>query len=315
MKRTACEADGERSTSKSDDSGNLQRRARESDIADITSRDFLERFRAEVDLLADELAECPAEQVIPVLQQGIDQPGIGVVLAGAGMREEALAEDLARNAGKFVPTAVSSAQDFPRLVKVRLLASLDTAWWRSARAFRTDDEITRSSELVDLRWARSQKSIEFAFRTQAFDPLRRAVRAADRRLWPRRTPRTIGMRLPYARWEMIGVLNSIAAEFSRWAPSSSGLWVNSLVRSIEYQEAMRGSGYTVADGSAHCVGWAADIEMAWMVRNGYGDILADILRSRAEAGQLNVIDEGQAWHICLNPAVVQSDSEWSPCVE
>jgi hypothetical protein len=30
-------------------------------------------------------------------------------------------------------------------------------------------------------------------------------------------------------------------------------------------------------------------------------LLARLLLERQEAGQLNVIDEGQAWHLCINP--------------
>lgn len=285
------------------------------DAVDITSRVFLNRFRCEVDLLAGALEACPVEHAAWTIEQGLDQAAIRVVLAAAytEAQDDAFAEDMVRTVEDFVPTGVSSARDIPGLAKVRLLAALDTAWWGSAPSFQTDDEVTCDRSLVDLRRARSRGALGFAFRTQAFGPLPRAARAADRRLLPGRTPSTIGMRLPYARQEMIDVLNSIAAEFSRWAPSSPRLWVNSIVRSVAYQEDMRGSGYTAAAGSAHCAGWAADIEMAWMVRKGYGEILADVLRSRAEAAQLNVIDEGQAWHVCLNPAVVQPDSGILSC--
>jgi len=31
-------------------------------------------------------------------------------------------------------------------------------------------------------------------------------------------------------------------------------------------------------------------------------VLARLLLERQEAGQLNVIDEGQAWHLCINPS-------------
>ena len=31
------------------------------------------------------------------------------------------------------------------------------------------------------------------------------------------------------------------------------------------------------------------------------DVLAELLLARQEAGEINVVDEGQAWHLCLAP--------------
>ena len=46
---------------------------------------------------------------------------------------------------------------------------------------------------------------------------------------------------------------------------------------------------------------AFDLEMHWFRRFDQENLLARLLLERQEAGQLNVIDEGQVWHLCVNP--------------
>ena len=42
--------------------------------------------------------------------------------------------------------------------------------------------------------------------------------------------------------------------------------------------------------------------MSWFRRFGAAATLAGLLAERQQAGEVNVIDEGQAWHVCLSPA-------------
>jgi len=41
--------------------------------------------------------------------------------------------------------------------------------------------------------------------------------------------------------------------------------------------------------------------MHWFRRFDPGNLLGRLLFERQEAGQLNVIDEGKAWHLCVGP--------------
>jgi hypothetical protein len=41
--------------------------------------------------------------------------------------------------------------------------------------------------------------------------------------------------------------------------------------------------------------------MQWFRQFDRDNVLARLLIERQGAGQLNVIDEGQAWHLCVNP--------------
>jgi hypothetical protein len=130
----------------------------------------------------------------------------------------------------------------------------------------------------------------------------RAARAAERKAAPGRAPQTAGLRFAFARPELIVLLNQIAADFADLAPPGTPrLWVTSLVRSVTHQHHLRDLGYAALVPSAHCVGFAADIEMNWFRQFDADRALQRVLLERQHAGELNVIDEGQAWHVCVQP--------------
>lgn len=41
--------------------------------------------------------------------------------------------------------------------------------------------------------------------------------------------------------------------------------------------------------------------MKWFRRFDPGNVLARLLIERQQAGQLNFIDEGKTWHLCVSP--------------
>ena len=77
-----------------------------------------------------------------------------------------------------------------------------------------------------------------------------------------------------------------------------------MVRSVVHQRGYAPSGFTALLPSAHCQGWAADVELAWFERFGAREALREVLLEYADSGVLNVIDEGRAWHVCLAPHAV-----------
>ncbi len=101
-------------------------------------------------------------------------------------------------------------------------------------------------------------------------------------------------------------LNHLADEFAQIAPDGTPpLWVTSVARSVEHQRHLKSLGYIALLPSAHCVGYAADIEMDWYRRFRAHRLLRGLLLDRQRADEVNVIDEGQAWHVCLRPDLVQ----------
>jgi hypothetical protein len=101
---------------------------------------------------------------------------------------------------------------------------------------------------------------------------------------------------------MVAVLNEVADRVALLAPPAAPpIWVNSIVRSVAHQRRLQQLGFTALLPSAHCCGWAADIELAWFDRFQAAAALRDVLFDYQASGVLNVIDEGRAWHLCLAP--------------
>jgi hypothetical protein len=171
----------------------------------------------------------------------------------------------------------------------------------------------RSSDLVDLDQLRLAGELRFSYRNQPLTLLTRAARSAERHTWPGRAPRTAGLWLARGRPQAVAWLDQLAAEFAEIAaPGTPPLWVNSLARSVAHQRHLKSLGYLALLPSSHCVGYAADIEMAWYRRFRAHRLLRGLLLDRQRAGEVNVIDEGQAWHVCLCPRIVSGPRRVPP---
>ncbi len=205
----------------------------------------------------------------------------------------------------FTPSQASNAADPVSLMRIVLLQQIDVAWWSDTPGFADDHAVNSSLDLLDLRPLRATGQIRFAFGVGSDRVLRRARDFAVQRLRPNREPRGPGLSCRLARPELIAVLNEMADQLALSAPPGTpALWVNSIVRSVVHQRRLRTLGFTALLPSAHCQGWAADVEFAWYERFGAREALREVLIEYADAGVLNVIDEGRAWHICLAPHAV-----------
>lgn len=198
--------------------------------------------------------------------------------------------------------ATSNASSPATLVRILLLQLIDIAWWASAPDFATDDDVTGSPDMVNLVTARARGHVDFAFKVGSDRFSRRIRNHAVHRLRPNREPRTSGLALPYLRPELLALLNEISMRLRKSvAGPRPALWVTSLTRSVAHQRHLQTLGYSAFLPSAHCRGWAADIEMQYLDRFHASGLLQRILVDYRDAGVLNVIDEGRVWHVCLSP--------------
>ncbi|MDQ6715135.1 MAG: DUF5715 family protein, partial [Actinomycetota bacterium] len=196
----------------------------------------------------------------------------------------------------------SNAQSRAGLVRILLLHQIDLLWWSHVPPYADQQAVERADELLSLPTLQKAGALEFRFAVQPEGWLGRGRDYARRRVAPRRRPRVSGMKFLVARAEIVALLNEIATTFSAEAPERTPrLWVNSIVRSIEHQKHLSSLGYSALLPSSHCLGYGADIEMAWFRSFGAADVLGDILFDYRDRDVLNVIDEGQAWHLCLSP--------------
>lgn len=212
------------------------------------------------------------------------------------------AERVMREIRLYRPSTRSSASDLSTFVRILLLAQIDSVWWSGTPAFAADADVMRSDELVDLIPLRSAKTLQFQYHAQPTGLPGRVRDRAQRQVLPNIRPRTAGLRFTRSRPAVIAVVNQIAREVAvALPPRTPRVWVTSMVRSVQHQHRLRALGYAAVLPSSHCVGYACDLEMQWFRRFDHDNVLARLLLGRQEAGQLNVIDEGQAWHLCVNP--------------
>ncbi|MGO8955863.1 MAG: DUF5715 family protein [Streptosporangiaceae bacterium] len=266
----------------------------------------LSAYRGAVVDVLDELtaiSELPnAAAAERILARRLAEPEFAVILSATLPGPEAAMRRVMREVRTYQQNARSSAANLPAMIRIALLSQIDLLWWGHLPEYQADDDVLRSGELLDLDALRSGGMLLFRYRRQTSTIFGRAVRSAERMAVPGRAPRTAGLRLAWARAELVVLLNQIAAEFARLAPAGTPrLWVTSLTRSVEHQQHLRSLGYAALLPSAHCVGFAADIEMAWFRQFQADRVLQELLYDHQRAGNLNVIDEGQAWHVCVRP--------------
>jgi hypothetical protein len=237
-----------------------------------------------------------------VLTRRLSEPEFAMIFSATPSGPEAAARRVLREVRSYQHSIRSSAANLTAMVRIALLTQIDVLWWGHLPAYQADSDVQAAIELLDLDVLRRDGRLLFRYRRQASTLIGRAARSAERIAAPGWAPRTAGLRFACARAELIVLLNQISADFAGLAPSGTPrLWVTSLARSVEHQRHLQDLGYAALLPSAHCVGYAADIEMTWFRQFEAADALQQVLLERQRAGEINVIDEGQAWHVCVRP--------------
>ena len=239
-----------------------------------------------------------------VLSRRLADPDIAAVVEHTPQGSAGALDRLLLEVRGYRPSGRSSATSLTALLRISLLAQIDALWWGRQEPYPTDAAVLGADDLLDLDVLRQGGLLRFRYRHQASSLVARASRSVERRALPGRTPMTAGLWLARSRPAAVALLNHIAAQFAERAPRGTPpLWVTSLARSVEHQRRLRALGYAALLPSAHCVGYAADLEMTWFRRFGADRALRDVLLDWQQSGDVNVIDEGQAWHVCLRPGV------------
>ena len=204
-------------------------------------------------------------------------------------------------------TAAATAATPVEMVTVLLLQQIELAWWADTPDFQAEAEVAASPVMLDLRRLRRRGEVQFGFSLASDRLTYRARNYAIRHWFPNSRPGTSGPSSPYARPEVVSLLNALAREFAARVPSRvPGLWVNSITRPLDHQYRLQALGFTAHVPSAHCRGWAADIETEWYERFGVRGVLEDMLAEFRDAGALNGIDEGRIWHVSPSPVYVNA---------
>jgi hypothetical protein len=237
-----------------------------------------------------------------IVSRRLQEPEITTLLSyfdgGADIRAAALIGEIRG----YRPNEHSSAIDVATFIRILLLSQIDAAWWSKAAPFACDADVLGSPELVDLAPLQAARLLKFGYRAQPAGLPGRARDWVQHRFLPALRPRVAGLRFTCSRPAVIAMVNQIAHDFADAMPlRTPRIWVNSMVRSVEHQHRLRSLGYAAVLPSAHCAGYACDLESSWLRQYDPGNVLPRVLFERQEAGQINVIDEGRTWHLCINP--------------
>lgn len=276
-------------------------------------------YRAAVDDLVTEVSRPRASELVAVeglLAKRLPEPEFSTVLSRLGEGADIAMASLVCEVGNYKHGAYNSASSLAMFIRILLLSQIDSVWWNGAVPFTFDADVRASGELVDLGALKSAKVLEFQYRAQPSGLLGRARDWAQHKVLPGLRPRLAGLRFTCAQPAVVAVVNQIALDFAAVVPRRTPrIWVTSMVRSVEHQYRLRSLGYPAVLPSAHCAGYACDLENNWFRQFDPENVLARLLFERQEAGQLNVIDEGGTWHLCVNPNARDElqaayDSQW-----
>jgi hypothetical protein len=238
-----------------------------------------------------------------VLLDRLEDQELNAVLANTPKGSTGTIRDLLFELRRYRPANPSCPGDLTRLVRIFLTSQIDVMWWGRTRPFQTDADLLESQDLVDLEALRRSRPLRFQYRCQPETLPSRLARAVERRIRPDRTPRTAGLRFARTRPETVALLEQLSDELAQVAPADTPRpWVTSMARSVSHQHRLRSLGYPTVLPSSHCVGYAVDLEMTWFRRFRADRALAYLLLERQDCGDANIIDEGQVWHMCVNPA-------------
>ncbi|WP_147263042.1 hypothetical protein [Geodermatophilus sp. TF02-6] len=272
----------------------------------------LAAYRRAVDDVLRDVRDGTVEAALP---RAAGCPEVRAVLDRVPGGGQGALDRIAAQLSDFRPSARSNARTPATLLRIALLQQVDVVWWGSLTPFADDADVLGSPQLTSLPALDRRGLLAFRYRVGTAAWAGRARNYAVRRWAPGREPVSSGLSFPVARPAMVGLLNEIATRFAAAAPSWAGrLWVNCIVRSTAGQLRLRELGYSALLPSAHCTGYAADLEMAWLRRHGVAPALEGVLTAYRDAGVLNVIDEGQAWHVCLDPASAGRYADLAPRV-
>jgi hypothetical protein len=263
-------------------------------------------YHAAVEDLVEQVGRHPrASEAYPVeglVSRRLAQSEFGTVLSCLGGGADAAAASIIREIRNYGTNERNSATDLATFIRILLLSQIDSAWWSRTNHFTSDADVLCSTELVDLEPLKSAKVLEFQYRAQPAGLPARAWNWAQHKALPGIRPRVAGLRFTCSRPVVVAVVNQIALDLAAaLPPRTPRIWVTSMVRSVEHQYRLRSLGYAAVLPSSHCAGYACDLEVSWFRQFDPNNLLTQFLLERQAAGQLNVIDEGRTWHVCVNP--------------
>lgn len=191
-------------------------------------------------------------------------------------------------------------------INILLQQQVELRWYADFPRYLNSGSLETDPQLYDLTRSPSCYLLKFSFTPLREGGMYRLINGIQRRMrvW-RNHPAggTVGMKVTECKLEMIALLNQICDRVEGEVGKSIYLQINSIIRTLEHQKYLASLGYWASPRTTHSTGYAADIEREWYYRNDRQlfDAIEQVLEDYQSRSVLNVINEQQVWHICLNP--------------
>jgi hypothetical protein len=216
------------------------------------------------------------------------------------------------------PAKARTAKNYRKLVQVLLSQSIDSHWYAAYPRYETDLDINNDETLVSFKRGDADFEAQFdyvRYYEHVFMRLPNSLRLRYRRLVNHPGRYTQGLRTTRCRKAMAGLINQISEDVTRELASNESsfsrgrvfkVMVNSILRTVAYQDSLVMIGYIAPRYSAHLVGYAVDLEKLWYEKHDRPacEAITGTLDELFERGVVNVIEEDTHWHVCLNPTYI-----------
>ncbi|NJR14970.1 MAG: hypothetical protein HC785_04220 [Calothrix sp. CSU_2_0] len=211
------------------------------------------------------------------------------------------------------PNNYSDIQRLKTLIKILLEQQVERYWYVNHPVYENDADINNDKELIDLVYSKKTKNrilFEFTILREGssyrlFNYIHRKIRC----LLNHPAKRTAGMRITKCKPATIALLNEINQNINEriGRAKTIKLQVNSILRTVVHQKYLSSLGYWAPTTTSHTKGYAADIEREWYFQEEpqIFQLIEEVLHEYYEQNIINLIDEEQVWHICLNPEYIK----------
>lgn len=212
--------------------------------------------------------------------------------------------------GNFLIQKEKNRKKFKKDCFILLAQYIDFRWYQSFPNYKNESDLKNDSKLNTLKQIKKTHVILFnyivlneGFLFRYYNSFRKRVHY----IFKKPTAHTIGMRTTYCKLEIIALLNEINKEISIDYGNVIKLQINSIIRTKEHQEHLVKLGYSAASMSSHSCGYAIDIERSWYLLNNKELFLSiqKVIDHYQKKEIIHLIDEGNIWHICLNPNYIE----------
>jgi hypothetical protein len=206
------------------------------------------------------------------------------------------------------PSHLKTLEKYQGLMEVLLGQAVDFFWYADWPHYRTARDVKADKSLHSFKRFRSDFDVRFAY-VQYYDHVLMRVpnslRLRYRRLTNHPGRFTQGLTTTRCPKAMAGFINQLSEETARQndVDDSFRVLINSVLRTVEYQNSLAKIGYVAPRNSAHLAGYAVDVEQQWYKEHDQRvhKLIESLLDDLYDKRVINLIRERTHWHVCLSP--------------